>query len=363
MDFALSDDQLELQRSVRQFLQDRYPVERVAEMAEGGGDDRGPWNEVAELGWTAISVPEERGGLGLSFVEESLVLEQLGWALFPGPYFSSVALALPALSADPDLEKEVASGTKTATLAWAGADGEFRHTNLAVVAERDGETWRLSGTAMFVPDASVADLVVVAASAPDEPGLWAVQPANGEVPVEGLPTVDTTRRLGALTLDRTGAQRLASSTDGEALMETIRCRALAGLAAEAVGVASRALELAVEHARAREQFGRPIGVYQAVSHSLADAFVEVESARSLAYWAAWAVASGADEAGQAAAAAKAYAAEAAVRTCERAIQVHGGIGFTWEHPLHRFYRRALWIAAFMGWPALHRAQLAASLLD
>ena len=363
MDFALDDDQLELQRSVRDFLADRHPLERMARIADGEAFGRDSWREIADLGWTAISIPQERGGLGLGFVEEALVLEQLGWALFPGPYFSSVSLALPALSAAPDLEKAVATGEKTATVAWAGADGEFRDEDLAVAAEPHGRGWELSGMASFVPDGPTADLVAVAASGAEGPGLWAISSDALGVAVEDLPTVDTTRRLAAIRFDRAQASRLESSEEPEDILATLRHRALAGLAAEAIGVASRALELSVDHARTREQFGRPIGVYQGVSHSLADAFVEVESARSLAYWAAWAVGSGADEAGEAAAAAKAYTAEAAVRTCERAIQVHGGMAFTWEHPLHRFYRRALWIAAFMGWPSTHRAGLAGSLLD
>jgi alkylation response protein AidB-like acyl-CoA dehydrogenase len=305
-----------------------------------------------------VSVPEATGGLGMGFVEEALVLEELGRALFPGPFFSSVTLALPALAGAPDLTEAVMAGKAAATLAWAGQDGEYRDTDLPIVAERAGGGWQLSGTAMFVPDLGAADLVVVAASAADEPGLWVVEGAAGEP----LPTVDTSRPLGRLTLSGAHAQPLPV-LDPERTLNDLRDRALAGLAAEAVGVASRALDMAVEHARSREQFGRPIGVYQAISHRLADAYVDVESARSLAYWAAWAVENEAAEAPDAAAAAKAFAAEAAVATCEAAIQAHGGIGFTWEHPLHRFYKRALWIAAFMGWPGEHRARVAASLLD
>jgi alkylation response protein AidB-like acyl-CoA dehydrogenase len=363
MDFALNEDQLALQASVREFLAERYPVERVAAIADGDGFDAASWKEVASLGWTGVSLPEDAGGLDLGFVEEAVVLEQLGRALFPGPFFSSVTLALPALSADRELAERVASGTSAATLAWAGADGEFRAGDLAVTAERGGDGWTLSGTATFVPDLAVADLVVVAAQAPDEPGLYAVEREGDGVAWESLPTVDATRPVGRLALDGAAARQLVTSAEAEDLLDDLRDRALAGLAAEAVGVASRALDMAVEYAGAREQFGRPIGVYQAISHSLADGYVDVESARSLAYWAAWAVANGTDDAPDAAAAAKAAAAEAAVACCERAIQVHGGIGFTWEHPLHRFYKRALWIAAFMGWPAEHRRRIAASLLD
>jgi len=355
VEFALGDDQLALQGSIREFLADRYPVERVAEIADRAGWDPASWREVAELGWTGISAPEADGGLGMGFLEEMIAFEQLGRAVFPGPFFSSVALALPALAGAPDLRKAVIGGDRAATLAGAGEDPR----DLTVRAE--GE--RLRGASMFVPDLGSCDLVVVAASGDDGPSLWSVDRDGEGVSWEGLPTVDTTRRLGRIELEAAPARLLAAGEEAAGLLDGIRDRALASLAAEAVGVASAALDRSVQYAGSREQFGRPIGVYQAVSHGLADAYVEVESARSLAYWAGWAVAGGADEASTAAAAAKAHASEAAVDACERAIQVHGGIGFTWEHPLHRYYRRALWIAAFMGGPAHHRERVAAAVLD
>jgi alkylation response protein AidB-like acyl-CoA dehydrogenase len=169
--------------------------------------------------------------------------------------------------------------------------------------------------------------------------------------------------MGRLTLDGAAARQLVTGEEAEEAVSWLRRRALAGLAAEAVGVGQRALELGVQHAGEREQFGRPIGVYQAVSHRLADVFVAVEGARSLALWAAWSVEHDSPDADQAVAAAKADASEAAVLACEVAIQVHGGIGFTWEHALHRFYKRALGTAAWLGWPAEHRAKVASSLLD
>jgi alkylation response protein AidB-like acyl-CoA dehydrogenase len=232
-----------------------------------------------------------------------------------------------------------------------------------VAAEPDGEGWRLSGTVLFVPDLHVADLVVVAARGGDGTALAVVERDADGVQIDRLPTVDATRPLGALGLSGAPGRALARGDQADVVLGGIRDRCLAGLAAEAVGVAQRALDLAVEHARTREQFARPIGVYQGVSHALADAFVEIESARSLAYWAGWAVANGAAEASEAAAAAKAFAAEAAVDASERAIQVFGGIGFTWEHVLHRFYKRTLWIAAYLGWPAEQRARVASALLD
>jgi len=169
--------------------------------------------------------------------------------------------------------------------------------------------------------------------------------------------------MGRLELDGASGRDLVVGDAAESVVASTRRRALAGLAAEAVGVASRALEMGIQYAREREQFGRKIGVYQAVSHRLADVYVALENARSLAYWAAWAVEQGAGDADSAASAAKAAASEAAVAACEAAIQVHGGLGFTWEHPLHRFYKRALGTSAWLGWPAEHRARIAAALLD
>ncbi|MFL5797575.1 MAG: acyl-CoA dehydrogenase family protein [Actinomycetota bacterium] len=359
MDFALSDEQQALQASVREVLADRYPPERVAEIADSpGGFESAGWAEVAELGWASVAVPEDAGGLGMGFVEEALILEELGHGLFPGPFLSSVTMALPALTPDSDLTQRVGSGKSAATVAWGDGDDDR-----AMEAERDGDGWRLSGAATFVPDLGSADLVVAAARTPDRPGLFAVERDGDGSAWEELPTVDSTRRMGRLELNDAAGRDLVVGDEAGSVAAATRRRALAGLAAEAVGVASRALELGVQYAGEREQFGRKIGVYQAVSHRLADVYVAVENARSLAYWAAWAVEQDADDAEGAAAAAKAAASEAAVAACEAAIQVHGGLGFTWEHPLQRFYKRALGTSAWLGWPAEHRARIAATLLD
>jgi len=359
MNFTFSDEQEMLRKSAHEFLASRYPIERVAEIADGAGFDAGQWSEVADLGWTGISLPEDAGGAGMGFLEEMVVIEELGRSLYPGPFFSTVVLAQPALAGASDLVEQLAAGKTAATLAWAGADGSFATSSLPTKATRDGDAWRLSGITLFVPDLAVAELVVVAAEGEGGAGLWAVQRDGEGVRWEDLPTVDSTRRLGALHLDNAPARQLATEAGA---LDRIRDRALAALAVEAVGVADRALQFAVEHAKTRVQFDRPIGVFQAVSHKLADAYVDVENARSLAYFAGWAVSNGADEARDAAAGAKAYASDAAVDICEKAIQAHGGIGFTWEHPLHRYYKRALWISAFMGWPSAQRARVAAALL-
>ena len=312
MDFSFTEDQETLRREARAFLAERFPAERVAELADSDeGWDPSSWKELAELGWLGVSIPEDQGGAGLGFLEEAVLLEELGRALYPGPYFSTVALALPALS--PEQQADVAAGAAR----WS--------------AEVDG----------LVPDLAAVDWVVRDGTAIRSQG-------------QTLPTMDATRRLGRLAPE---------AEDGPAVGALDRSRVLAALAVEAVGVAQRALELGIEHARTRTQFGRPIGVYQAVSHTLADTYVETELARSLAYWAAWSVAESDVQAAVAAAAAKSFAADAAVAACERAIQVHGGIGFTWEHILHRYYKRAQWIQAFGGSAAVLRAEVAAAVLE
>ncbi len=363
MNFTETEEQRMLRDAAREFVSARFPAGRVAELADGDGFDPAEWHEIAELGWTGISAPEEAGGAGMGFLEEAVVAEELGRGLFPGPFFSTVVLALPALGSAPDLLEEVVAGKTITTLAWAGPDGRFETSGFSVGVGSGEQAGHLYGSAWFVPDLGLADLVVVAGEGHGGPGLWAVRRDAESVSSEDLPTVDTTRRMGALFLEGAEGRLLCEGDSAVALLEEIRTRALAALSAEAVGVASRALDLAVDHARTREQFGRPIGTFQAVSQQLADAYVEIESARSLAQWAALTVAEGAEEASVAASAAKAFAAEAAVRTCERSIQVHGGIGFTWEHPLHRYYKRAEWIEASMGRPSSLREGIAAHLLD
>jgi alkylation response protein AidB-like acyl-CoA dehydrogenase len=290
MEFAFTQEQEELRRQARSFLE---------------ANPEAPLAELRELGWLGVSVPEERGGGGLSFVDEAILFEEAGRALYAGPFLTT-AVVLPAL---PEVDEQ----------AWS--------------VELDG----------LVPHLDAVDRVL-------RDDMTAV-PAEGET----LATVDESRALGRL--QATAGDRV----DGA--FEPVRLRLLAGLAAEAVGVAQKALELGVAYVSDREQFGKKIGTYQAVSHPLADTYVETELARSLAYWAAWCVAEDDEQAPVAAAAAKSMAAETAVAACERSIQVHGGIGFTWEHVLHRYYKRAQWIDAFGGHAAKQREVVAAALLD
>ncbi len=360
MDFAFSDEQEMLRDSARQFVRDRYPPDRVATLADGSGFDRSEWRALAEMGWTGISVPEADGGAGLSFFEEMILAEELGRGLYPGPFFGSVVLALPLLRATggDELVAGLVAGERVATVAWAGPEGAF-DVDPAPKVTWEGD--RLTGVKLFVPDLAAAELLVVLGGLPEGTGVWAVDRDADGVAWRELPTVDATRRMGEVALDGAAARLLGTIGPGE--LAKARDRALAALAAEAVGVGHAALDMGVAHAGTRVQFGRPIGAFQAVSHQLAQAFLEIETARSLAYWAGWAVAEDQPEAPTAAAAAKARAADAAVAACERAIQVHGGTGFTWDHPLHRWYKRALGISALMGWGAEHRSRIAAAILD
>jgi alkylation response protein AidB-like acyl-CoA dehydrogenase len=301
MDFALTEEQQELKSAARTWLAAHYPIDRDFEAPQ---DDR--WAELAELGWLGVSISEEEGGVGLGFVEEALILEEMGYALYPGPYLVTVGLALPALG--PEERAAVAAGT---------------------------EKWSLEMNGL-VPSLGAVDKVV---------GIdGAAHDARGEE----LVSVDPDRPVG----------RLEQGTGTPLAGKRNAAHARAAMAAEAVGIAQRVLELAVAHVSTREQFGKKIGVYQAVAHQLSDTYADIELSRSLAYWAAWCVAEGDEQAPVAAAAAKAFAAEAAVAACERSIQVHGGTGFTWEHPLHRFYKRALWLEGLGASSTALRAEVA-----
>jgi alkylation response protein AidB-like acyl-CoA dehydrogenase len=361
MDFSFTDEQEMLRAQARTFLADKFPPERLAEVADAAGWDSAAYKEMASLGWIGLSLPEDAGGAGMSFLDEAVLIEELGRALSPVPYFSSAVLCSPALESAPNAVGSLVSGEETWALAFAEPGGPHTLDDLDAVdtkAEPDGGSWALSGEKVLISDLNAATKVVVVARSSDGVALFATD-ASGDV----APTVDSTRPLGSMRLAGDRAVCLAAPNDAARILGRIRLRAFAGLAVEAVGVAQRALDLAVEHAKTRTQFGRPIGAYQAVSHQIADIYMDTELARSLAYWAAWCVASEDEGAAVAAAAAKAFAASAAVRACERSIQVHGGIGFTWEHVLHRLYKRAQWVEAFGGFPSARRAEIAAALLD
>ncbi len=330
MDFAFSEEQQALRAAARQFLAERVPLPAVAKLADSdAGWDPSAWDAVLQLGW----LDPDLGPL-----EHALLLEEAGYALLPAPYFSTVALAGPAND-----------GRSRLTLAWAEAGrpaGLFAADAVRTVSAGGAVT----GEKVLVPDAGWVDAFLVTCAGG---ALRLVAAEHAEI--TGLSTMDSTRRLATVRFADAPSQPVPAD------LAVLRRQALALAAAEAVGVARRALDVAAEHATTRAQFDRPIGSYQAVSHRVADTYAAVQLATSLAAWAAWCVAEDDPAAEQACAAAAGYAAPAAVQACESAIQVLGGIGMTWEHPIHRFYKRALWLAAFADAPA-RRRDLATALL-
>jgi alkylation response protein AidB-like acyl-CoA dehydrogenase len=349
MDFAFSEEQELLRGSAREFLAEQYPLERVGEIVDNEpGWAPQSWKQLADLGWLDAE---------LGLLDQVVVFEEAGYGLLPAPLFSALALALPAIERDQALLDSLAAGELRPTLAWAqqGQRQELRVAaeGAAVAVDGDG---RVHGQAVLVPDATTASAFVVVTI----DGLRLVD--AGDARVTPRATTDRTRRLGDVSFTLAPSVLLVPAADTPAVLAAIERRALVLAAAEAIGVARRAVDIAVEYASTREQFGRPIGSYQAVSHQVVDAYAATELARSLTYWAGWAVAESDELADAACSAAKSSAAEAAVLACERAIQVCGGIGFTWEHVLHRLYKRALWLEAFGGSGRDHRARIAEAIL-
>jgi alkylation response protein AidB-like acyl-CoA dehydrogenase len=326
MNFDFTDDQQAIKRTAHEFLEDRFKPEHVRELAESKSYDEDAWKEMCELGWAGIFIPEEHGGQELGTVELIILMEELGYALAPVPFLSSAAAGLALEVAGSDAQKE----------RWLPglASGELRGT----VGH-----WQ-NGEARLVPDAEAADVIVLAG--PDQG--FVVERSAAEV--EGFEALDATRRFARVRAE--GGDQLPG--DPAPALDRI-CTALA---AENVGVAQRAMEMAVDYARERKQFDRPIGSYQAVSHSCAQMLLEVEGSRSAAYYAAWCADAERDSLARAASMAKAYASDAGWRVCTSSLQVHGGIGFTWEHDLHFFLKRAKTNGIMFGSAAEHRERVA-----
>ena len=356
MDFGFSEEQELLRSQARDFLDkesDSKAVRRL--MAEPAGFDDGLYKRMADLGWTAIPFPEPAGGLGLGLVDLVVVLEEMGRHVTPGPLQSSVGLAgMSVVRGGTDEQRArwlpgIADGSKRATMAIAEEKGSWHIAGVSAAAQRSGDAWLLKGEKWYVPDAHIADWIVVAArTSPSESDgltLVVVDPRSPGVELRRLATMDPTQRLFQVRLDSVevpiddvvGEPDRGGAALRRGLWATIVC-----VSSELCGVAQRALEMSVDYAKTRHQFGRPIGTYQGVSHKCADMLVLTESAKSLTYHAAWAVDEDAPEAPLAAAMAKAYASDAARQVTALGIQVHGGIGFTWEHDMHLYFKRAKW---------------------
>jgi alkylation response protein AidB-like acyl-CoA dehydrogenase len=343
VDFELSDDQVALRGAATELLANHASAARVRTVVDaGGGWDRGLWAEMCAQGWPAIAVAEDLGGVGLGWVEASLLLEAVGAHLAPAPVLGQL-VAIDALVRGgqtthlPDLM----AGEAIAVAAFRGVEA----------TRRDG-TWRLSGRTEPVPFAPSADLVVV----PADDRVFLVELADRPVP---QPAMDRTREVARVELDAVPAVELGGP---EAVAGLVDHGAVA-YSAELLGAAARCLEMTVDYARERVQFGRPIGSFQAVKHRCADMLVDVEGMRSATWWAAWCLAAGDEEASVAASTAKAWCSEAADRVLGSTLQVHGGIGFTWECDVHLYLKRVQLDRVAFGDAAYHRDRLAGLLRD
>jgi alkylation response protein AidB-like acyl-CoA dehydrogenase len=347
MAFEFSAEHQALRASVRDFAKAASPEAEVRRvMALPDGYDHAVWARMAgELGLQGIAVPEKHGGAGAGAVEAAIVLEETGRFLLPGPLLSTL-LATVAIGhgADDDaasvLLPGIADGRTIATLALAEAEGAWDSSSIRCAATPADDGWRLTGLKRFVPDAHVADVLVTAARTPDGVALFAVDPRDGGVAVDQLTAFDLTRRLCDVTLDAAAAAPLAGPRAGAQTVEEVLDLVRVLVAAEQVGTAQAALDMAVTYARDRVQFGRAIGSFQAIKHMCADMLLDVESARSAAYYAAWAATETSADLATAAPLAKAFCADTLLAAASLNMQVHGGICFTWEHPAHLYFRRA-----------------------
>ena len=350
MDFAFSEEQEELRRYVRQWLDEKSGSETVRElMATSEGYSAEQWSEIAEMGWQSMAIPEEHGR-----------------SLFTAPFLSTAVLATHALSiAGSDEQKkeylsQIAAGEIVATVAASDADGRLTVDGTETTATRDGDGWLLDGTKRFVLDGHSARCLVVTAATDD--GVAAFIVDGAEVNGSLLDTMDQTRKLAEIELSGVRVpddRRLPG--DAAEMLERLDLIAAAALSLESVGAAQRCLEMSVDYAKERKQFGRPIGSFQAIKHKCADMLVQVEAAKSAAYYAAWAVDEDSSELPSAASVAKSYCSDAFYHCAGENIQIHGGIGFTWEHDAHLYFKRAKSSQLMFGSPQEHRRRLAVAI--
>jgi alkylation response protein AidB-like acyl-CoA dehydrogenase len=374
MRFAFTEEQEALRATARAFLAEHSASDHVrSAMRSELGYAPELWKQVsAQMGWPAVCVPEAYGGLGLGPVELAALLEAMGEALLCAPFFSSLCLGANALrvagsdAQQRELLPPIAEGRTLATLAAFEPEKNWSAAGIEAQARRQGGDYLLSGRKRFVLDGHCADLLVVAARregsrAEEGLSLFAVPSGAKGVERRALPTLDQTRRLAEIELHDVrvpAAARLGEEGAGGGALERIRDLAAIALAAEQVGGAQRCLDLAVAHAKSRVQFGRPIGSFQAIQHKCADMMLRVESARSAAYYAACVAAEDGEELARVASLAKVYCSEAYFRCAADSLQVHGGVGFTWEYDVQLHLKRAKATESFLGDPAWHRERVA-----
>jgi len=358
MQFGLNESQQMLQDNARKFFAGECPMSEVRRLMETDtAFDKSLWAKMAEQGYTGIIFPEAYGGVGLGKVELILLMEEAGRALLPGPLFSTVALAGSVLDAvgTPEQKKKyltpICEGKSRSTVAILEAAASWNPADTKITASGG----KLNGEKLFVSDAAVADSIIVVA----RDGVFIVEANAPGIHIDPMLGMDLTRKQYAVRFENTPAEKLGSSSGIAKPLDI----ATAALAAELVGGMQRTLEITVEYAKTRKQFGKPIGIFQAVQHQCSDMYLETESSRSAAYYAAWALEENAPDASVAVSIAKMYSSDAGRTVGNRGIQVHGGMGFTWENDIHLYYRRAKASETALGDATFHRERIARMVID
>jgi alkylation response protein AidB-like acyl-CoA dehydrogenase len=362
VDFSFNADQQLLRNAARAFLDEHMKPARARELWDDPrGESPALWKEMAQLGWLGLALPEEVGGSALGLVETAILQEELGRAACPSPYLPTVLAALTIAEAGTAQQKKrwlpaIAAGEARASVALMERELDWSPAGVQTRAETTGGGFRLAGVKTFVPWAHVADVVVVPAVVGAEVTAFLVEPAAPGVKATPLAGMDPGTRTSALSLDGAVVSRDARLGDAAALERLLR-RGAVGACGEMLGAARRCLDMAVGYAKVREQFGQPIGSFQAIRHTCAEMLLEVENSHAATYYAAWALDNAAEDAELAASVAKAYVNDAARKVCGEAIQVHGGIGFTWEYDLHLYFKRAKALEPMYGDADWHREQV------
>jgi alkylation response protein AidB-like acyl-CoA dehydrogenase len=358
MQFGLSESQEFLKDSARKFFAGECPAAEVRRLMETDtAYDASLWAKLTDQGYTGIIFPEEYGGVGLGKVELMLLMEESGRALLPGPFFSTVVLAGSVLDAvaTPALKKQylepICRGEVRATVAILEASASWNLRDVQMSATNG----KLTGDKFFVSDAAIADFLLVVA----RDGVFLVRSKARGLKISPMSGIDLTRKLYVVEFRDTPAEKIASNSDLSRALDI----ATTALAAELVGGMQRTLDITVEYAKTRKQFGKPIGMFQAVQHQCADMYLETESSRSAVYYAGWALEYNSPDASTAVSIAKMYASDAARTVGNRGIQIHGGMGFTWENDIHLYYRRAKASETAFGDATFHRERIAAAVID
>ena len=365
IDFAFTDEHEELRATLRAFLAERSDEAAVREqMTTDRGYDSEVWEQMAEqMGLAGLIIPEEHGGAGYTYVELLVAMEEMGRALLCSPFLGTAVFSTNALlhcadeAAQKDLLAGIASGKTTVSVAHAESNGRWDLDGVEMEAQKTGDGFTLSGTKSWVLDGHSADVVLVVARSDEGLSLFRVDANAAGLGRALVPTLDLTRKLAQLDFENVAAERISSGDQRDALIQVLALT-VAAISAEQVGGAQLCLDMAVDYAKERLQFGRPIGSYQAIKHKCADMLVEVEFAKTAAYAACFAAANGEADMQEYASMAKAYCSQAYFHAAAENIQIHGGMGFTWELPCHLYFKRAKASELFLGDSAHHRERVA-----